>query len=274
MSKIGLMVYFADDPKKVLDHVKGLGFENIQAGAPSERYFGDPGKRELYQIIEDSQVEVTTMFVSFPEEDYSSIQRIHETGGFISKEFREKRTLYAKQVAELAADLDIPQIAAHIGFIPEDSGDPDYQDLARRIGEIADVCKENGLTFAFETGQEKASTLVGFIKDLGRDNIRVNFDPANMILYGSGDPLEALDLVGPYIGGVHGKDAKWAEPDKVGKEWGTEVPLAEGDAQWEKIIVKLKEIGYTGPITIEREISGDQQIEDVKKAKAFLEARW
>ncbi len=274
MSKVGLMVYFGDDPKQILDHVKSLGFDNVQAGAPSARFFEDPCRKDLYQLIDNSRVEVTTMFVAFPEEDYTSIAHIHDTGGFVPKAYREKRTVYAKEVAELSAYLDIPQIAAHIGFIPEDRNDPDYIDLMERVGEIAEVCKTNGLTFAFETGQEKAATLVQFIKDLGRDNIRVNFDPANMILYGSGEPLEALDLLGPYIGGVHGKDAVWAPPDKRGTEWGTEVPLGEGDAQWDKIVIKLKEIGYSGPITIEREISGDQQIEDIKKAKAYLEARW
>jgi sugar phosphate isomerase/epimerase len=130
------------------------------------------------------------------------------------------------------------------------------------------------MTLAFETGQEKATTLVQFIHDVGLENIRVNFDPANMILYGSGDPLEALDVVGEYVGGVHGKDAKWAEPGKRGKEWGTEVPLGEGDAHWPELIAKLKALGYAGPITIEREISGDQQVEDIKRARAFLEKYW
>lgn len=273
-NKIGWIVYLADNPERVLEHVKSLSFDNIQVGAPSDRFFESPEREDLKRLTDGSGVEITTMFVTFPEEDYSSIQRIHDTGGFVLREYREKRTEYAKRVAELASFLGIPQIAAHLGFIPEDREDPDYQDLVTRVRQIADVCKTHGLTFSFETGQEKAITLVQFIKDVDRDNIRVNFDPANMILYGSGDPLEALELVGPYIGGVHGKDGVWADPDKRGKEWGTEVPLGEGDAQWEKIIVKLKEIGYTGSITIEREIPGEQQIIDIKKARAFLETRW
>jgi sugar phosphate isomerase/epimerase len=272
--KIGVIVYLADNPQMVLDRVKSLGFDNIQTGAPSDRFFRSPERENLKRMIKDSGIEITTMFVCFPEEDYSSIQKIHGTGGFVPKEFREKRTEYGKRVAELAAFLGIKQIAAHLGFIPEDRDSLDYKDLVSRVRQIADVCNAHGLTFGFETGQEKATTLVQFIKDVARDNIHVNFDPANMILYGSGDPLEALDLLGPYVGGVHGKDGVWADPDKRGKEWGKEVPLGEGDAQWEKIIDKLNDIGYTGPITIEREIPGEQQTIDIKKARAFLEARW
>lgn len=272
--KIGVIVYLADNPQQVLEHVKSLGFTNIQAGAPSDRFFQSPERENLKRLIDSSGIEITTMFVTFPEEDYSSIQKIHDTGGFVPTEFRVKRTEYAKRVAEIAAFLGIPQIAAHLGFIPGDRDNPDYQDLVSRVTQIADVCKTHGLTFSFETGQEKAATLVQFIKDVDCDNIRVNFDPANMILYGSGDPLNALDLLGPYVGGVHGKDGVWADPDKRGKEWGTEVPLGEGDAGWDMIIARLKEIGYTGPITIEREVPGEQQIIDIRKAHAFLEARW
>ncbi|MFH1737574.1 MAG: sugar phosphate isomerase/epimerase family protein [bacterium] len=273
--RVGVIAYLGDNPQQILDHVKNMGFDNMQAGAPSKRFFDSPERENLKQMIADSGMEITTIFVGFPEEDYSTIQRIHETGGFVPKEYQEQRTEYAKCVVELAAFLGIKQIAAHIGFIPENREVPEYKDLVSRIREVGQACKNHGMTFSFETGQEKAATLAQFIQDIGLDNIRVNFDPANMILYGSGDPLEALELVGKYVGGVHGKDATWAEPeDRRGKDWGKEVPLGEGHAHWTKIIAKLKQLGYQGPITIEREISGDQQIADIKKALAFLESSW
>jgi len=272
--RIGVIVYLGDDPQKILDHAKNLGFDNIQAGLPNERFFEGAGREELKGILDRSGLEITTQFIGFEGEDYSTIQKIHETGGFVPKKMREKRTALARRVVDLAAYLGIPQIAAHIGFIPQDRHDPDYADLTMRIREIGQLCKKHGMTLAFETGQEKAPTLVQFIHDVGLENIRVNFDPANMILYGSGDPLEALDLVGPYVGGVHGKDAVWAEPDKRGKEWGVEVPLGDADAHWPELIPKLKTLGYAGPITIEREISGDQQVADIKRARAFLETYW
>ncbi len=133
---------------------------------------------------------------------------------------------------------------------------------------IADYCKENNQSFALETGQEKALVLSKFIEDVNRLNLGVNFDPANMLLYDADDPIKALDVLGKYVIGVHCKDGK--RPEREG-ELGKEYPLGEGDVGIEKFIDKLRRIGYTGHLTIEREISGEKQITDILKAKELLQ---
>lgn len=173
----------------------------------------------------------------------------------------------AERVSDFAKFLGVKRVASHIGFIPEDPSEEAYGDLAETVRHLADYCERNGQVFALETGQEPAEVLLEFIEDVDCDNVRVNFDPANMILYGSGEPLPALELLADYVDGVHVKDGGW--PMEKGK-LGTERPLGEGKVNIPAYIAKLKEIRYTGPLTIEREISGAQQVADIKKAIEWL----
>ena len=269
--RIGWISYMGEDPKGCLDRAKRLGFDNIQAGCPTLDWDTEAKRPELKQMIADSGIDITAMFIGFKTEDYSSIARIHATGGFLMQEERKERREFAARIVDLAAYLELPGVAAHLGFIPDDEGDPDYAYLAGVVGEIANRCDNNGLKFSFETGQEKATTLKHFIDDVPAENIGVNFDPANMILYGSGEPMEAIEILGPYVLGVHAKDGKWAAPDVRGVEWGTETALGEGDVDFPKLIERLKFYGYKGAITIEREIEGDQQETDLVTAREMLE---
>jgi sugar phosphate isomerase/epimerase len=127
-----------------------------------------------------------------------------------------------------------------------------YAEVIEVTRDVCDHCKNNGQTLNLETGQETADGLLQFISDVQRDNLFINFDPANMILYGTGEPIEALRKVGRYVRSVHCKDAKWAA--NPGQEWGQEVPLGEGDVGIASYLQTLNELGYTGPLTIEREI--------------------
>ena len=130
----------------------------------------------------------------------------------------------------------------------------------------------NGQNLHLETGQESADHLLEFIHDVKRDNLFINFDPANMILYGSGEPIAALKKVGHLVRSVHCKDAKWAAPEQRGKSWGSEVALGDGDVGMETYLRTLLELGYTGPLTIEREIAHDRdrQKADIGKAVNLL----
>ena len=136
--------------------------------------------------------------------------------------------------------------------MPHDAADPLYGDVVAVTRELCDHCRGNGQNLHLETGQETADALLQFLGRVGRDNLFVNFDPANMILYGSGEPIDALRKVGRYVRSVHCKDAKWAA--RPGQEWGAEVPLGEGDVGFENFLRTLKDLGYNGPLTIEREI--------------------
>ena len=154
--------------------------------------------------------------------------------------------------------------------MPHDPSSQLYHDVVAVTRDLLDHCKSNGQTLHLETGQETADGLVQFISDVERDNLFVNFDPANMILYGTGEPIEALQKIGPLVRSIHCKDAKWG--DSPGKEWGQEVRLGDGDVGMEAYLRTLQEIGYDGPLTIEREIpqEADRQKEEIGHAVGLL----
>jgi sugar phosphate isomerase/epimerase len=265
---IGIMLGVGEDPRESLRKAKEIGVDNVQMGVPPDKYLEGEGLEELRSALKEFGIKVTTVFCGFEGESYADIPTVRKTVGFVPRERRAERIRKAMKISDFAKEIGCDRIAAHVGFIPEDPSDPLYGEVVEAVREVAEYCKGNGQLFCLETGQETAQTLLRFIKDVGMDNIRVNFDPANMILYGVGDPIEALELLKDYVVGVHCKDGKWpTEKDKLGHE----VPLGEGDVGIERFIEKLKEIGYTGPLTIEREITGEEQKRDMLKAKALLE---
>ena len=209
------------------------------------------------------------VFCGYAGESYASMDSIKETVGFKNPKLRAERIKKTLQISGFAKDLGVNVIAAHVGFIPEDERDPEYRGMVEAVQKIADYCKRNGQYFALETGQETARVLLRFIRDVGRGNIRVNFDPANMLFYGSGDPVEALEILKDYVMGVHCKDFKM--PTKNGEKI-EEVPFGEGDVGAERFIRKLREIGYNGPLTIEREVQDpEEQKRDMVKTEEKLE---
>ncbi|MBM3214587.1 sugar phosphate isomerase/epimerase [Candidatus Poribacteria bacterium] len=266
--EIGIMLGVGDDPAESLEKVKAVGVTNAQMGCPPEEYLGGTRFEELRDAIRESGITITTVFCGFAGESYADIPTVQRTVGYVPADTREERVQKTFAVSEFAKGLGVDAVAAHIGFVPEDTKDPAYKEILATIQRIADYCAVNGQVFSLETGQEPAETLLGFLKDLKRANVRVNFDPANMILYGCGEPIEALGVLKDYIASVHAKDGKWS--DKPGVTWGVETPLGEGDVGMDRFVAKLKEIGYDGYITIEREISGDKQIEDIRGGVALL----
>ena len=156
----------------------------------------------------------------------------------------------------------------HCGFIPENPNDPVYAETVAAIREVVSNCKRNGQNFRYETGQETPITLVRAIQDVGLDNQGVNFDLANLILYGKANPVDAIEILAPYVQGIHAKDGMWPTNPK---QLGEEVPIGKGKVDFSSIIDRLKQLNYRGAVTIEREISGPQQMEDVRNAKMYLQ---
>jgi sugar phosphate isomerase/epimerase len=170
--------------------------------------------------------------------------------------------------AEFASKLGVPDTITHAGFIPENPTDPLYEGTIEALRKVAVRNKELGLHFCFETGQETPITLLRAITDIGTGNLGINLDPANLLMYGKANPVDALDIFGTYVRGVHAKDGEYpTDPAKLG----VEKAMGEGRVNFPVLVPKLKSLGYAGALTIEREISGDQQIVDIKRAIAILD---
>jgi len=173
-----------------------------------------------------------------------------------------------KRASDLGKTCGIRAVHTHCGFIPETPNDPLYSETVEAIRNVASHCKANGQIFLMETGQESPITLLRAIEDTHLDNVGVNLDTANLILYGKGEPVGALDVVGKYVRGLHAKDGLYpTDPKKLGEE----VPIGRGRVNFPEVIRKLHQLSYAGPITIERETSGAQQEADIRASITFLE---
>jgi sugar phosphate isomerase/epimerase len=213
---------------------------------------------------------IVTVFAAYEGEDYADIPTVQRTVGFIPAATRQARERRTYEVSDFAKTLGVPSIACHIGCVPEDTNHPDYVGVRDLVRRICDYAARYGQTFALETGQEPAPILLSFIQDVDRPNLRINFDPANMILYGSGDPIEALRAVGRLVVSVHAKDGDWPPPHIPGA-LGTERPLGKGAVGMERFVNALREIGYTGSLNVEREIEDQQQrLSDIRAGLDLL----
>ncbi|NQT21624.1 MAG: TIM barrel protein, partial [Planctomycetes bacterium] len=183
---LGVMLGFGDDPRKVLKKAQDLRVPTGQMGRPSDKYLAGEGLDELRTIIGESGVEITTVFCGFKGESYADIPTVRRTVGLVPGATRAERVEETKQIIDFARAIGVRDVAAHIGFIPEDRTDPDHNQLVEVLQDICDhaaACSEahcNGQNFSLETGQETGQALLQFIQDVGRDNLKVNFDPANM----------------------------------------------------------------------------------------------
>ena len=189
------------------------------------------------------------------------------TIGLVPERYRPERVEALKRGADFAAKVGVSSITTHVGFIPESPNNPLYPGLVDALREVVDHCAERGLAFCFETGQETPTTLLRVIEDLGGKHLGINLDPANLLMYGKANPVDALDVFGQYVMGVHAKDGEYPTN---GRQLGIEKPLGEGRVNFPVLVPKLKSLGYTGALTIEREISGPRQIVDIKRAIEVL----
>lgn len=267
--EIGVMFWAGPDPGETIRQVKSVGVRCGQLGIPGEMSLS--GAAAAWKAaLESEDFTVVTVFASYVGESYADIPTVQRTVGFIPPETRAEREVRTLELSDFAAALGVGAIACHIGFVPEDRSHPDYAAVRDVVRRIADHAAAHGQQFALETGQEPAEVLLRFLRDVDRANVRVNFDPANMILYGSGDPIEALQVLGPYVVSVHAKDGDWPPRDKPGA-LGTERPLGQGSVGIERFIAKLKQIGYTGTLNVEREVEDpEQKWRDIRDAVELL----
>lgn len=251
-----------------LDAAKRLRVPTVHLHAPGPEWRSADKVRQIREQFTEAGIAITVVFAGFADDDYTSVDRVKETVGLVPTARRATRLAQTLEIADFAAALGVEAIGMHLGFVCGDSSASGLRQVVEVARTVCDHCRSQGQYFHLETGQETAAELSRFIDAVERDELAVNFDPANMILYRSGEPLAALEVVGRHVRSVHCKDASWER--KPGQAWHEDAPLGTGDVGIEPFLRKLRDLGYTGPLTIEREYSPDQS-GDIEAALRLLE---
>jgi sugar phosphate isomerase/epimerase len=259
-----LQVKSVPELRNLLDRL-GINVVQIACGDPHHAAWDEGDK--LPDVARAAGFSMTGAMLGFPGEDYTTPQTIQRTGGFGDPKTRPERLERLRWALERTVALGLTDLMLHGGFIPE-VGDLDRRPFLDTLGKVSALAAAKNVTVALETGQETADLLRQTLDELRCPNLKVNFDPANMLLYDKGDPLRAVEILGPDIRSVHVKDAN--RPTTPG-QWGTEVPLGQGQVNIRAFVQTLKKVGYRGPLCIEREV-GDQagRLADVAHGVRFL----
>src|SRR5947209_463521 len=260
-----LQVKSVPELKALLDRL-GIDVVQIACGDPHHAAWEEGDA--LPEAARAAGFRMTGAMLGFPGEDYTTPQTIQKTGGFGNPATRAERLERFQWALDRTRALGLTDLMLHAGFLPEPS-DPDRKPFLDTLGRVSALAAEKGVTVAFETGQETADLLRRTLDDLQCSNLKVNFDPANMLLYDRGDPIRAVEILGPDIRSVHVKDAN--RPTTPGA-WGEEVPLGKGQADIRRFVQTLKKVGYRGPLCIEREVgSQEERLTDIAHGIRFLQ---
>ncbi len=253
-----------------LEVASELQIKSIQMHAPHRGTRTPDNAERFIAKLAELGIELSAVFGGFEGESYADIPTVTDTVGLVPPKHRAERLQEMKEIADFARLLGCDVVALHLGFVPHDTTCQLYQDVIDVTRRLCDHALQNDQAVHLETGQETGEGLLKFIGDTKCDNLFINFDPANMILYGTGEPIETLKLVAPYVKSVHCKDALWS--DQPGETWGQEVPLGKGAVNIEAYLTTLRDIGYRGPLTIEREIpqEPERQKEEIGHAADLL----
>lgn len=253
-------------PEHLVEQLKAAGLNRVQLALDplreNPKVWGNTA-----DVLRSAGVSVVSGMIGFVGEDYTTMETIHATGGAAPDETWEENWENVPKSAALAADLGLKLVTFHAGFLPADEKDPVYTKMHHRLDLIADVFAARSIDVGFETGQETAAVLLAFLKKLGRANVGVNFDPANMILYDRSEVLESLRQLGPWLKQVHVKDARRTA---IPGTWGEEVPAGTGEVPWPDFFRLLQELQFSGNCCIERE-AGSNRVGDIRTARQLVE---
>jgi L-ribulose-5-phosphate 3-epimerase len=268
---VGLLVSPFAGPEKTFGRVREMGFSNCFLSL--DGYLGGGLTAVLAaqfkDLLEKNQLIATCVEVVGPAPLEWNFLRGPATIGLVPEKYRAARIDALRQASDFAKLVGIGQVQTHCGFMPEDPDDPKYPGTVDAIRTVAQHCQANGQYFLMETGQETPTTMSRVFRDVAMPNLAVGLDTANLILYGKANPVDAVDILGPHVRSIHAKDGKWpTDPSQLGEE----VLIGKGLVNFKAVFTKLHQLGYTGAVTIERETSGAQQVEDVKNEKLYLES--
>ncbi|MGH9395982.1 MAG: sugar phosphate isomerase/epimerase family protein [Terriglobia bacterium] len=262
--KMGLMIG-SNKPADAIRRAHSMGFSTCQLGMED---FSPDNAKQLRQAMHQYNIAVTALVTGGPGPDIYNFYQGPLTCGLVPPATRAARIARLKQASDFAKQLDIPAVQTHCGFIPANPANPLYKEVVAAIREVASYCRKNGQMFRYETGQETPITMLRAIEDVGLDNQGINFDTGNFILYDTGNPVDALDVVGKHVQGTHMKDGLFpTNPHDLGKE----VRIGTGKVDFPRVVQRLRELKFQGAITIEREISGPEQLADIHAEKSYLE---
>jgi len=253
-------------PQDLITKLKATGIHRVQLALGPLR--DEPAVwGQTPELLQAAGISIVSGMFGSVGEDYSTLDTIRVTGGLAPDAMWEQNWKNIQATTELARRLDLKYVMFHAGFLPHDEQDPSFAKLKQRLLQVADAFQARGIMLGLETGQETAPVLLDFLQKLNRPNVGVNFDPANMILYDKGNPIEALQKLGPWVRHVHIKDAIRT---KVPGTWGDEVVAGTGEVDWPAFFATLKGAGFHGDLCIERE-AGTQRVADIRTARELIE---
>jgi sugar phosphate isomerase/epimerase len=264
--RMGVMTHIQTTPDEAMAKVAEIGLETCQCMWPP--YGSLELARELRASADRYCITISTLWAGLPGPATWNFIEGPITIGLVPPEYRWDRIQALSHAADVAGAIGVGSITTHVGFIPEYPGDPLYAGTIVALKQVAWACAAAGVEFWFETGQETPVTLLRTIQDIGTENLGINMDSANLILYGKANPVDALDVFGKWVRGTHIKDGEYPTD---GHSLGEEKALGDGKVNFAVLVPKLKSMGYRGHLTIEREISGPQQVEDIQRAMALLD---
>lgn len=272
--KIGVLIelFKETDIDEKFRELREMGLDSCQLVCWDRELLNSQETAEaVNQAVEKYRVHITAFWCGWEGRKVWDFYEGQLTLGLVPPEYRDARLKMLMEGSDFAKKLHVEDFVTHVGYMPENPYDKEYQGILTACKAIVEKCRENGQNFLFETGQETPVTLKRAIqdieRDLGKGGIGINLDPANLIMYGKANPVDALEVFGEYVRGVHGKDGLYPTDGHV---LGKEVPLGEGKVNYPAFVAKLKETGYQGDITIEREISGEEQKRDILRAAELL----
>ncbi|MEC8988982.1 MAG: sugar phosphate isomerase/epimerase family protein [Verrucomicrobiota bacterium] len=254
-----------ETPESLVTHLLEIGIPRVQLALDPLRENPTIWSKTA-ELFAAQGIEIVSGMFGTIGEDYSSLDAIKETGGVVPDKHWDANWANIQAVAGIAAGLDLKIVTFHAGFLPHEESDPGFAKLLGRITEIADVFDANDIDLGFETGQETADTLRLFLEKLNRPSVGVNFDPANMILYGKGDPIDALETLAPFLKQCHIKDATMTRDPGT---WGMEVTVGTGEVDWPAFFSTLAKVDFRGHCCIERE-ADEQRVADIRTAREFV----
>jgi sugar phosphate isomerase/epimerase len=252
----------ATDPRELVEKLLSTGIHRVQLALDplreSPAIWGDAGR-----ILDQAGITIVSGMFGCVGEDYSTLDSIRLTGGIAPDATWDRNLENIRATIPIAASLGLKLVTFHAGFVPHDPADPDFAKILKRLATVAEIFAAADMDAGLETGQETAEELATLLGALKCPNIVVNFDPANMLLYGKGDPIQALRLLGPSIGQVHIKDAV---PSKTPGQWGEEVAVGAGMVDWPAFFTALTDADFRGDFVIERE-AGTERLADIRLAR-------